>query len=167
MAKCTRANLLTDSTVGKDTSAPKDNDCRSKAVRVKGLSQIGSKFENFFFNKHPFARDGLRAECRGGLKGRLPSRGQGAAAVGWTQSARATKYIEFHGGVRLPHVYLPARSLRILPSVPRVAGRRKRVWLTGRKLRQLVQIQISRIMQTKSNHRTTSLCGQPLEARKF
>jgi hypothetical protein len=33
--------------------------------------------------------------------------------VGRTQSARATKYIEFHGGVRLPHVYLPARSLHI------------------------------------------------------
>jgi hypothetical protein len=31
--------------------------------------------------------------------------------VGRTQAARATKYIEFHGGVRLPHVYLPARSL--------------------------------------------------------
>ncbi len=26
---------------------------------------------------------------------------------------RATQYIEFHGGVRLPHVYLPARSLHI------------------------------------------------------
>jgi hypothetical protein len=75
---------------------------------------MGSKLENLFFNKHPFARDGLRAECRGGLKGRLPSRGQGAAAVGRTQSARATKYIEFHGSVRLPHVYLAAHSLRRL-----------------------------------------------------
>jgi hypothetical protein len=74
---------------------------------------MGSKLKNLFFNKHPFARDGLRAECRGGLKGQLPSRGQGAAAVGRTQSARATKYIEFHSGVRLPHVYLPGdtRSL--------------------------------------------------------
>jgi hypothetical protein len=58
-------------------------------VRVEGLSQMGSKLENLFFNKHPFARDGLRAECRGGLKGRLPSRGQGAAAVGRPQFARA------------------------------------------------------------------------------
>ena len=47
----------------------------------------------------------------GGLKGRLPSRGQGAAAVGRTHSARATKYIEFHGSVRLPHVYLPGALL--------------------------------------------------------
>jgi hypothetical protein len=82
-------------------------------VRVEGLLQMGSKLENLFFNIHPFARDGLRAECRGGLKGRLPSRGQGAGAVGRTQSARATKYIEFHGSVRLPHVYLPARGLHI------------------------------------------------------
>jgi hypothetical protein len=36
--------------------------------------------------------------------------------VGRTQSARATKYIEFHGGVRLPHVYLPARSLHHIES---------------------------------------------------
>ena len=141
MAKCTRANLLTDSTVGKDTSPPKDNDCRSKAVRVTGLSQIGSKFENFFFNKHPFARDGLRAGCRGRPKGRLPTRGQGAAAVGRTQPARATKYIEFHGGVRLPYEYLPARSLHVTGSAA-AAGCRKQVWLTGRKLRPLMQIQI-------------------------
>jgi len=33
--------------------------------------------------------------------------------VGRTQSARTTKYIEFHASVRLPHVYLPARSLHI------------------------------------------------------
>ena len=38
-------------------------------MRVEGLSQIGSKMENFFFNKHPFARDGLRAECQGRAKG--------------------------------------------------------------------------------------------------
>jgi hypothetical protein len=30
------------------------------------VSQIGSKLENLFFNKHPFARNGLRAGCRGG-----------------------------------------------------------------------------------------------------
>jgi hypothetical protein len=72
---------------------------------------MGSKLENLFFNKHPFARDGPRAACRGGLKGRLPSTGQGVADVGRTQSAGATKYIEFHGGVGLPHVYLQARSL--------------------------------------------------------
>ena len=70
-----------------------------------------SKSENLFLNKHAFAGDGLRAECRGGLKGRLLSRGQEAAAVDRTQSARAANYIEFHGGGRLPHVYLPARSL--------------------------------------------------------
>ena len=34
--------------------------------------------------------------------------------MGRTQSARATKYIEFHGSVMLPHVYLPAHSLRCL-----------------------------------------------------
>ena len=33
--------------------------------------------------------------------------------MGRTQSAGATKYIEFHGSVTLPHVYLPARSLHI------------------------------------------------------
>jgi hypothetical protein len=107
---------------------------------------MGSKLENLFFNKHPIAQDGLRAECRGGLKGRQPSRGQGAAAVGRTQSARATKYIEFHDGVRLPHVYLPAHSLRCLHITERAlqpaASCRKQVRLTGRKLRQLVQIQI-------------------------
>jgi hypothetical protein len=80
-------------------------------VRVEGLSQMGSKLENLFFNKHPFARDGLRTECRGGLEGRLLSRGQGTAAVDRTQSARATKYIEFHDSVKLPHVYLPAHNL--------------------------------------------------------
>ena len=31
--------------------------------------------------------------------------------MGRTQAARLTKYIEFHGGVRLPRVYPPARSL--------------------------------------------------------
>jgi hypothetical protein len=31
--------------------------------------------------------------------------------VGGTQSARAKKCIEFHGGVRLRHVYLPTRCL--------------------------------------------------------
>jgi hypothetical protein len=36
--------------------------------------------------------------------------------VGRTQTARATKYIEFHGGVRLPHVYLPAPTLHITES---------------------------------------------------
>jgi hypothetical protein len=84
---------------------------------------MGSKLQNLFFNKHPFARDGPRAEFRGGLKGRLPSRGQGAAAVGRTQSARATKYIEFHGSVRLPHVYLPAHSLRCLHNTERALQR--------------------------------------------
>ncbi len=63
--------------------------------------------------------------CRGGPKGRQPTSGQGATAEGRTQAARATKYIEFHGGVRLPHVYLPAQSLHILRSVPREAGCRE------------------------------------------
>jgi hypothetical protein len=108
-------------------------------VRVEGLSQKGSKLENLFFNKHPFARDGLRAECRGGLKGRLPSREQGAAAVGMTQSARATKYIEFHGGVRLPHVQRvsPGAKLAQHRESAAAASCRKQVRLTGRKLRQL------------------------------
>jgi hypothetical protein len=63
-------------------------------------------------------------------------------AGGRTQAARATKYIEFHGGMRLPHVYLPAHSLHITGEVPQAAGCRKQAQLTGRKLRQLVQIQI-------------------------
>jgi hypothetical protein len=42
--------------------------------------------------------------------------------VGRTQAARATKYIEFHGGVRLPHVYLPARSLHNLHSTESAAS---------------------------------------------
>jgi hypothetical protein len=62
--------------------------------------------------------------------------------VGRTQSARATKYIEFHGSVRLPHVYLPAHSLHTTERALQAAGCRKQVRLTGRKLRQLVQIQI-------------------------
>jgi hypothetical protein len=79
----------------------------------------------------------------GGLKGRLPSRGQGAAAVDRVQSARARKYIEFHGGVRLPHVYLPAHSLHTPRALQRlVAASSKQVRLTGMKLRQLVQIQL-------------------------
>ena len=59
--------------------------------------------------------------------------------MGRTQSARATKYIEFHGSVRLPHVYLPARSLHI---TERALQRLVAVRLTGKKLRQLVRIQI-------------------------
>ena len=39
--------------------------------------------------------------------------------MGRTQAARATKYIEFHGGVRLPHVSLSARSLHITESAAR------------------------------------------------
>ncbi len=62
--------------------------------------------------------------------------------MGRTQSARATKYIEFHGSVRLPHVYLPARGLHITErALAAAASCRKQVRLTVRKLRQLVQIQ--------------------------
>jgi hypothetical protein len=70
--------------------------------------------------------------------------------VGSTQSARATKYIEFHGSVRLPHVYLPAHSLHITERALQrpAASCRKQVRLTGRKLRQLVQIQIEGISQS-------------------
>jgi hypothetical protein len=49
---------------------------------------------------------------------------QGAAAVGRTRAARATKYIEFHGGVRWPHVYFPARRLHSTEKRVRAAGRR-------------------------------------------
>jgi hypothetical protein len=72
-----------------------------------------------FFNKYLLHEDGMTIGCRGGPKGRQPKSGQGAAAEGRTQTARATKYIEFYGGVRLPHVYLPAHSLHILRGVPR------------------------------------------------
>ena len=67
--------------------------------------------------------------------------------MGKTQAAKATKYIEFHGGVRLPHVYLPAHSLHITGEALRAAGCRKQVRLTGRKLRQLVQIQIAWLLR--------------------
>jgi len=72
-------------------------------VRVKGLSRIGSKLENLFIYKRADLShdDGLRAWCRGGPKGQQPTSGQGDAAEGRTQAAMATKYIEFHGGVRV------------------------------------------------------------------
>jgi hypothetical protein len=98
----------------------------------------------------------------------VPGRGKGPATVkrtrtrdltvGWTQSARATKYIEFHGGVRLSYVYLPARSLHTPRALQRLvaasmcmfitAGPKTKLFawggvrFTGRKLRELVQIQI-------------------------
>jgi hypothetical protein len=40
------------------------------------------------------SHDGLRAKCRGGPKGRQPTSGQGAAAEGRTQTARATKFTD-------------------------------------------------------------------------
>jgi hypothetical protein len=89
--------------------------------KILGGGEGGAEEED----KHPFARDGLRAGCRCGPKGRQPTRGQGASAVVRTQAARAKKYIEFHGGVRLPHVYLPARSLRCLRRALRAAGCRE------------------------------------------
>ena len=39
-------------------------------VRVQGLPQIGSKLEKLFFNKHPFARDGLLQACLSLICGR-------------------------------------------------------------------------------------------------
>ena len=82
----------------------------------------------------------------GGLKGRLPSRGQGAVAVGKTQSARATKYIEFHGSVRevceVATRVSPGAQLAQHRESAAAASCRKQVRLTGRKLRQLVQIHI-------------------------
>ena len=85
------------------------------------LSQMGSKLENLFFNKHPFARDGLRAGCRGGLKGRLPSRGLGAAAVDRTQSATRVS-----PGAQLAHHR--ERCSGWLPQAGEASGR-----LTGRR----------------------------------
>jgi hypothetical protein len=42
--------------------------------------------------------------------------------VGRTQPAKATKYIEFHSGVRLPHVYLPAHSLHTPRALQRLVA---------------------------------------------
>jgi hypothetical protein len=80
--------------------------------------------------------------------------------VGRTQAARATKYIEFHDGVRLPHVYLPAHSLHITERALQAAGCRKQVRLQGgeetpgekataAKCKYRVQLQISRQSQTE------------------
>jgi hypothetical protein len=74
--------------------------------------------EKLFFNKHLFARGLSDCQVPDGPKGRQQTSGQGAAAEGRTQAARVTKYIEVHGGVRLPHEYLPAHGLHILRSVP-------------------------------------------------
>ena len=78
---------------------------------------------------------------QGRAKGPATDERTKSRGCGQDQAARATKYIEFHGGVRLPHEYLPARSLHVTGSAA-AAGCRKQVWLTGKKLRQLVQIQI-------------------------
>jgi hypothetical protein len=95
----------------------------------------------FVFEEISFRTRWTENRVPGGPKDRLPTRGQGGAAVGRTQDVRATKYIEFHGSVRLPYVYLQARSLyiygerseRLVAAVGAVHGK---------KLLRLVQIQI-------------------------
>ncbi len=84
--------------------------------------------------------------------------------MGRTQAARVTKY-EFHGGVKLPNVHLPARSLHINGEALRAAGYRKGVRLAGRKLRQLVQIQYLGIY---SSHTDGKVChGTPRPAFSY
>jgi hypothetical protein len=61
--------------------------------------------------------------------------------VGRTQSARETKCIEFHGIVRLPRVS-PGAQLAPHRESAAAASCRKQVRLTGRKVWQLVQIEI-------------------------
>ena len=116
-------------------------------MRVEGLSQMGSKLENLFFNKHPFARNGLRPGCRGGLKGRLPSRDQRTRSRGCGQDP-VRKGDEVHGVSRQCEVATrvsPGAQLAVLAhhrESAAAASCRKQVRLTGRKLSQLVQIQI-------------------------
>jgi hypothetical protein len=102
------------------------------------VSQIGSKLENLFFNKHPFARNGLRAGCRGGpaTDERTRSRGCGQdPACKGDEVHRISQRCEIatrvSPGAQLAHTESAA-----------AAGCRKQVRLPGRKLRQLVQIQI-------------------------
>ena len=54
-------------------------------MRVKGLSQIGSKLENLFFNKHPFARDGLRAGHLRRRRAKGPAAYERTRNRGWGQ----------------------------------------------------------------------------------
>ena len=111
-------------------------------MRVEGLSQMGSKLENLFFNKHPFAHRWSESQ--------VPGRDKGPAAIERTRSRGCgqdpvRKGDEVHRVSRQCEVaprVSPSAQLAHHRESAAAASCHKQVRLTGRKLQQLVQILI-------------------------
>jgi len=82
----------------------------NSSCEMRVCHRLAVNWENSLINAFSHENGVTRWRCPG-PRSPGPTRRQGIAAVVRNRAARVTKYIEFQGGMGLPHVYLPARSL--------------------------------------------------------